>query len=96
MIALKPQYLDLVVAAKDRMVRLGPWKLSYQPLVGGALYKLFHVAEDPGCQRDVLHLYPDVAARLRAILDPWIGVDERARAGQPQPRPEPAAREFAA
>ncbi|MBI3154356.1 MAG: sulfatase-like hydrolase/transferase [Burkholderiales bacterium] len=79
MIALKPRYMQVVVEAKDRMVRVGNWKLSYQPLNRGALYKLFDIADDPGCQRDVLARYPDVAARLRAILDGWLLADELGR-----------------
>jgi arylsulfatase A-like enzyme len=76
MISLKPKYLDVVVAAKDRMVRLGPWKLSYQPLVDGALYKLFNIVDDPGCQHDVLAQHPAVAARLRRLLESWMSVDQ--------------------
>ena len=68
MIALKRKYLDVVVAAKDRMVRRGDWKLSYQPLTGGALYRLFNVREDPGCERDIIEQHPDVAAGLRTLL----------------------------
>jgi hypothetical protein len=80
MISLKPKYLNVVVEAKDRMVRVGDWKLSYQPLVNGALYKLFNIVEDPGCQRDVLAQYPEVGEKLRVILEQWIGADELVRA----------------
>lgn len=79
MISLKPRYMQVVVEAKDRMVRVGDWKLSYQPLTNGALYKLFNIVEDPGCQRDVLAQYPEIGARLRSILEQWIGADELVR-----------------
>jgi len=36
MISLKPKYADIIIAAKDRMVRVGNWKLTYQPLTNGA------------------------------------------------------------
>ncbi|NWG74284.1 MAG: sulfatase, partial [Rubrivivax sp.] len=72
MISLKPKYLEIVVAAKDRMVRVGEWKLSYQPLVDGALYKLFNIVDDPGCQRDVLAQHPEIGARLRRFLEGWM------------------------
>jgi arylsulfatase A-like enzyme len=85
MIALKPKYLDAVVAAKDRMVRVGDWKLSYQPLVGGALYKLFNIVEDPGCQRDVMAQHPEIGTRLQAILEQWIGADELVKGATTSP-----------
>jgi arylsulfatase A-like enzyme len=75
MISFKTKYLDIIVAAKDRMVRVGDWKLSYQPLVDGALYRLFNIREDPECQRDVLSQNPEVGAQLRALLEEWIAAD---------------------
>ena len=87
MISLKPRYLDIVIAAKDRMVRRGKWKLSYQPLTDGAIYRLFDIAADPDCQFDVIDRFPEVAAELRDLLDRWMNEDplradaERAYAG---------------
>jgi arylsulfatase A-like enzyme len=75
MISLKRQYLEVIVAAKDRMVRLGEWKLSYQPLTQGAIYRLFNVAADPGCQVDLMSSHPEIGERLKAILLEWIGAD---------------------
>lgn len=75
MISLKPQYQDVVIMAKDRMVRLGDWKLTYQPLAGGPLYRLFNIKHDPGCRNDVLAAHPDVANRLRALLEAWMAED---------------------
>jgi hypothetical protein len=78
MIALKRKYMDIVIAAKDRMVRLGDWKLTYQPLTDGAVYRLFNIKDDPGCQRNVLDRYPQIAAELRVMLDRWMDDDPRA------------------
>ena len=75
MISLKPQYQDVVIVAKDRMVRLGDWKLTYQPLAGGPLYRLFNIKRDPGCRDDVLAAHPEVANRLRALLEAWMAED---------------------
>jgi arylsulfatase A-like enzyme len=80
MISLKPQYQDVVIAAKDRMVRLGDWKLTYQPLTGGPLYRLFNIKQDPGCRDDVLTEHPEVASRLRALLEAWIAEDPAGKA----------------
>ena len=49
MICLKLEYVDIVIEAKDRMVRLGDWKLSYEPLADGPLYRLFNIREDAAC-----------------------------------------------
>jgi hypothetical protein len=77
MIALKPEYLDIVIAAKDRMVRLGDWKLTYQPLTVGAAYRLFNIKDDPGCQRDMLDKYPKIAGELKSMLERWMDDDPR-------------------
>ena len=71
-IALKPEYEESVVRAKDRMVRIGDWKLTYQPLAQGALWKLFDLRTDPECRNDVIGEHPEVAADLRARLEAWM------------------------
>ena len=77
MISLKQKYVDVVIAAKDRMVRVGDWKLTYQPLVDGAIYRLFNIREDPGCLHNVIEHYPDVGERLKALLDRWMDEDPK-------------------
>ena len=77
MIALKPKYLDIVIAAKDRMVRLGKWKLTYQPLTDGAAYRLFNIEVDPGCQNNIIDRHPQIAEELRAMLDQWMDDDPK-------------------
>jgi len=63
------------VRAKDRMVRLGRWKLTYQPMESGEIVQLFDVVEDPECRRDLRGVYPEVTARLVAMLDEWLRLD---------------------
>ena len=77
MISLKLKYVDIIIAAKDRMVRVGDWKLTYQPLTDGATYRLFNIRDDPGCQRNVLDQYPQTVERLKALLDAWIDDDPK-------------------
>jgi len=77
MIALKPKYFDIVIEAKDRMVRKGKWKLTYQPLTDGAIYSLFDIQRDPGCKENVISRYPGLAAELRCLLDKWMADDPR-------------------
>jgi arylsulfatase A-like enzyme len=84
MISLKQKYVDVVIAAKDRMVRVGDWKLTYQPLVEGAIYRLFNIREDPGCLRNVIEQHPDVGERLKSLLDRWLDEDPKSpRRGSP-------------
>jgi len=78
MISLKPKYHDIVIAAKDRMVRLGDWKLTYQPLTDGPMFRLFDISSDPGCQRDILDQHPAVAEQLKSLLDRWMDDDPKA------------------
>jgi arylsulfatase A-like enzyme len=77
MISLKAKYVDIIIAAKDRMVRVGDWKLTYQPLVDGAIYRLFNIREDPGCLRDVLLDYPEKARELKVLLNRWMDEDPK-------------------
>jgi arylsulfatase A-like enzyme len=77
MISLKRKYVDIIIAAKDRMVRVGDWKLTYQPLTDGATYRLFNIREDAGCLRNVLDQYPEIAEQLRSLLDAWMDDDPK-------------------
>jgi arylsulfatase A-like enzyme len=79
MISLKSRYLDITTVAKDRMVRLGDWKLTYQPLTDGPLHQLFNIAEDPECRRNLIDRHPDIAERLRALLQEWMEDDPDSR-----------------
>ena len=74
-ISFKPEYEQLVIRAKNRMIRTGRWKLVYQPLQNGHLLKLFDVEADPGCSRDVSALYPDEASALWLRLAHWLSAD---------------------
>lgn len=70
--AIKPEYRDIVVRAKDRMVRLGRWKLVYQPTQDGHILKLFDLENDPECRRDLSAVEPEIKARLWGLLQAWM------------------------
>lgn len=74
-LAVKTIYRDLIVMAKDRMVRRGRWMLTYHPLNDGVLYYLFDLENDPGCWSDVSASYPRVVAELKKQLDHWLQAD---------------------
>jgi len=71
-LALKLQYRDTILNAKDRMIRSGPWKLVTQPLIDGSRTMLFNVSEDPGCTRDCSREFPEISARLSQTLREWM------------------------
>ena len=59
-LGIKPEYCERIMAAKDRMIRRGRWKLVYQPLEGNYALRLFDLDSDPSCQHDVSAAHPDV------------------------------------
>lgn len=78
MISLKSEYLGITAVAKDRMVRLGEWKLTYQPLTDGPVYQLFNIDDDPQCRHNVIERHPEIAHRLRRLLLEWMKDDPQA------------------
>ncbi len=71
-LAIKPEYRQAIITAKDRMICLGSWKLTYQPTTAGPLYALFNVASDPDCRHDVAAAHPEIAQTLKNYLMKWI------------------------
>jgi arylsulfatase A-like enzyme len=71
-LAIASRYHAIVLEAKDRMIREGNWKLTYQPLVDGYVLSLFDLAHDPDCTHDVFQQYPEHAAHLWNLLSAWI------------------------
>ena len=70
-LAIKPQYRQAVIDAKDRMVRVGSWKLIYQPTTNGPRYALFDLATDPECRLDIAKAHPDLVSELKSLLVEW-------------------------
>jgi arylsulfatase A-like enzyme/glycosyltransferase involved in cell wall biosynthesis len=72
-ISLKPEFEDIVVRAKDRMIRHGRWKLVYQPLDNGHILKLFDLERDPcGMTEDVSGENPQIVNDLWPRLQTWM------------------------
>lgn len=74
-LALKPAYRRLIIEAKDRMLRLGPWKLVYQPMNTGSRLLLFNLEDDPACMHDVAENYPTILNALWEHLHAWLDAD---------------------
>ena len=71
-LAIKPEYTMRIIDAKDRMIRRGRWKLTYQPLLDGYLLQLFDVTADPMCKQNLIDQHADIAATLWQSLRGWI------------------------
>jgi arylsulfatase A-like enzyme/glycosyltransferase involved in cell wall biosynthesis len=72
-LAIKPEYATPILDAKDRMIRSGRWKLTYQPLSNGHLLQLFDVVADPMCKQNLIEQHADIAALLWQSLCAWMG-----------------------
>ena len=70
--AIKPKYRARIIEAKDRMIRRGRWKLTYQPLIEGHILQLFDVVADPMCKQNLIDQHADIAATLWQNLSLWI------------------------
>jgi arylsulfatase A-like enzyme len=66
-LVLKPRYEDIVVEAKHRMLRRGPWKLLYIPTADGARYELYDMIADPTQARDRFADTADAPSLVRAL-----------------------------
>ena len=71
-LSVKADFKDIVIEAKDRMVRTDRWKLTYQPLKNKAVFNLFDLNEDPDCEHDVIDVYPEAAQSMKDRLIEWI------------------------
>ncbi|OYY61901.1 MAG: arylsulfatase [Hydrogenophilales bacterium 28-61-11] len=78
-LAIKPEYCDAILRAKDRMIRHGRWKLVYQPLESGHLLRLFDLESDPACQHDVSAHHPQLKADLWARLQAFVQASRQRR-----------------
>lgn len=69
---IKPEYKARIMDAKDRMIRRGRWKLTYQPLINGHILQLFDVVADPMCKQNLIDQHAEIAATLWQDLRQWI------------------------
>ena len=67
-LAIKQGYCNPILAAKDRMIRHGRWKLVYQPLETGYVLRLFDLETDPACRHDLSEQHPQLTADLWSRL----------------------------
>ena len=77
-LAIKEEFKKPIIAAKDRMVRKGQWKLVYQPMSMGALFSLADMYADPEFRHDVSAQHPEVVAELKLLLHGWMEAEANA------------------
>jgi len=80
-LSIRPEYRQIINDAKDRMIRVGPWKLTYQPTTEGALYALYNVVEDPECRHDRASDHPKILAEMQRRLHAWINLSRDQSSG---------------
>ncbi len=70
---LKPEYLDRIVAAKQRCLRTRFWKIVCTPTAQGTRhFALFQMAKDRDAETDLATARPEVLAPLQAALEKWM------------------------
>ena len=87
-LAIKPEYHEAILAAKDRMIRHGRWKLVCQPLEAGHELRLFDLEADPACQIDVSDAHPEVRADLWTRLQTFVYASGGYKTDQPAAPPD--------
>lgn len=74
-LAIKPVHRPAIIAAKDRFIARGAWKLVYQPLQTGYQLSLFDTATDPACTQDLAARRPDLRDELWHELRVFLARD---------------------
>lgn len=70
---LKPEYEQRLIDAKERMLRTEHWKLIMTPRADGSRhFRLFHIAEDKHCERNLAAQFPEVLAAMKQALERWV------------------------
>jgi arylsulfatase A-like enzyme len=72
---LREEFLPQMIAAKDRAVVLGKWKLVWHALQFGVRTELFDVDADPDNRHDLSDAHPEVVVELGGLLAPFLLAD---------------------
>ncbi len=74
-LAIKHEYVQRILAAKDTMIRKKDWKLVSQPTEDGKHLLLFNLKLDPECQNNIAEHHPDIVQELLTELRLWHNID---------------------
>ena len=87
---LLPEYEQALVDAKERVLRTQRWKLVCTPLANGdRAFRLYHLPDDPHCQRNLVAERPEVAAAMQRALELWMDEQREPAYGEIFPQGEP-------
>ena len=89
-IVLKAEHRAAVLQTKERMLRTERWKLVFTPGEQRDILRLYDLASDPHCERDVGPLHPEVLSRLREHLWEWMRERRDHRIPEIFPKGEPS------
>ena len=73
---IKEKFLPFLIAAKDRSLQIGRWKLVWRPLQDGADIELYDRFTDPENRQNIYHEHIDIAAKLGLRLKPFLLKDD--------------------
>lgn len=62
------------IGPRQHALRDGPWKLVRIGQAPSPVESLLQVEDDPNEKQDVIQAHPEVASRLRKMMDDWITV----------------------
>ena len=70
---LRREYVDDLVAAKQRSLTTARWRIICTPTAaGGRHFQLFHLPDDPFGERDLAAARPEVLAPMKSALEAWM------------------------
>ncbi len=87
---LKPEFLDRLIAAKQRCLRTRHWKLVCTPTVQGTRhFSLFQLSNDRYGETDLAASRPEVLAAMRPALEHWMDDNKERSIAEIFPAGEP-------
>ena len=88
---LKDKYQKLVLETKERVIRTERWKLVFTPGEDYDILRLYDLANDKHCERNVALQYPEVFASMKKALDDWMRNKKESRIPDVFPKGEPVS-----
>lgn len=72
---IKPSFLPHLIAAKDRVMQVGRWKLVWHSMEQGGEAQLFDREADPLNRKDLSQTHPEILADLLGRMTPYLERD---------------------
>jgi arylsulfatase A-like enzyme len=72
---IRPEFQPHLVAAKDRVMQVGDWKLIWFATTGDGQVGLYHRPTDLMNRRDLSAQYPNKTAELGLMMEPYLLAD---------------------